>query len=97
MTDLSVAYGGPKDPLDNLLKTEGFTAESDKGAKENKDQMKKVDNMDTSGRLTVGGAKKKKKTSKKKTAKKKTAKKKTKKAKKSKRKTMKKKAKKSKK
>ena len=92
MTDLSVAYGGPKDPLDNLLKTEGFTAESDKGAKENKDQMKKVDNMDTSGRLTVGGAKKKKKTSKKKTAKKK-----TKKAKKSKRKTMKKKAKKSKK
>lgn len=87
MTDLSVAYGGPKDPLENLLKTEGFTAESDKGAKENKDQMKKVDNMETSGRLTVGGAKKKKKT----------AKKKTKKAKKSKRKTMKKKAKKSKK
>tara|TARA_Y100000816_G_scaffold269928_1_gene233269 strand:+ start:361 stop:624 length:264 start_codon:yes stop_codon:yes gene_type:complete len=87
MTDLSVAYGGPKDPLENLLKTEGFTAESDKGAKENKGQMKKVDNMDTSGKLTFGGAKKKKKT----------AKKKTKKTKKSKRKTMKKKAKKSKK
>ena len=88
MTELSLAYGGPTDQLDNLLKTEeGFTAGSDKGAKENKGQMKKVDNMDTSGRLTFGGAKKKKKT----------AKKKTKKAKKSKRKTMKKKAKKSKK
>jgi hypothetical protein len=91
MTELSLAYGGREDPLDNLLKTEGFTA-SDEGGKKNNDQMKQVDQMDTSGRLTVGGAKKKKKTSKKKTAKKK-----TKKAKKSKRKTMKKKAKKSKK
>ena len=91
MTELSHAYGGPKDPLDNLLTEEGFTA-SNEGGKKNKDQMKQVDQMDTSGRLTVGGAKKKKKTSKKKTAKKK-----TKKAKKSKRKTMKKKAKKSKK
>ena len=94
MTELRHAYGGPKDPLDKLLpepEAEGFTA-SDVGAKETKGQMKKVDNMDTSGKLTVGGAKKKKKTSKKKTAKKK-----TKKAKKSKRKTMKKKAKKSKK
>ena len=96
MTELSHAYGGPKDPLDNLLTEEGFTA-SNEGGKKNKDQMKQVDQMDTSGRLTVGGAKKKKKTSKKKTAKKKTAKKKTKKAKKSKRKTMKKKVKKSKK
>ena len=96
MTELSLAYGGPTDQLDNWLKTEeGFTAGSDKGAKENKDQMKNVDDMDTSGRLTLGGAKKKKKTAKKKTAKKKT--KKAKKAKKSKRKTMKKKAKKSKK
>ena len=43
MTDLSVAYGGPTDPLDNLLKTEGFTAGSDKGAKETKGQMKQVD------------------------------------------------------
>ena len=92
MTELSLAYGGPTDPLDNLLKTEeGFTA-SDEGGKKNKNQMKQVDQMDTSGRLTLGGAKKKKKTSKKKTAKKK-----TKKAKKSKRKTMKKKVKKSKK
>ena len=91
MTELSHAYGGPKDPLDNLLTEEGFTA-SNEGGKKNKDQMKQVDQMDTSGRLTVGGAKKKKKTSKKKTAKKK-----TKKAKKSKRKTMKKKVKKSKK
>ena len=91
MTELSHAYGGREDPLDNLLTEEGFTA-SNEGGKKNKDQMKQVDQMDTSGRLTVGGAKKKKKTSKKKTAKKK-----TKKAKKSKRKTMKKKVKKSKK
>ena len=92
MTELGLAYGVSNDSLNDLLKTEeGFTA-SNEGGKKNKDQMKQVDQMDTSGRLTVGGAKKKKKTSKKKTAKKK-----TKKAKKSKRKTMKKKAKKSKK
>ena len=91
MTELRHAYGGSEDPLDKLLETEGFTA-SDEGGEKNKNQMIQVDQMDTSGRLTLGGAKKKKKTSKKKTAKKK-----TKKAKKSKRKTMKKKAKKSKK
>ena len=60
MTELSHAYGGREDPLDNLLTEEGFTA-SNEGGKKNKDQMKQVDQMDTSGRLTVGGAKKKKK------------------------------------